>query len=101
MSDHCPSCKGPLIEIDRYGELLLGCVECNRWTWRDSETISMALPEEGISRRSRARVRRYGLGTAQPAKPGGGKWWKLSTLKDSNQHATFSSRFTPCPIWSR
>jgi hypothetical protein len=53
----CPSCAGPLIEIDRYGELLLGCVECNRWTWRDSETISMSLPEEDLEA-LKARVRR-------------------------------------------
>ena len=44
----CPSCHGALIEIDRYGELLLGCVECNRWTWRDSETISMLLPDDDL-----------------------------------------------------
>ena len=24
-------CGGELIEIDRYGELLTGCIECNRW----------------------------------------------------------------------
>jgi hypothetical protein len=46
--DTCSTCHGPIIEIDRYGELLRGCVECNRWTWRDSETISMALPEEDL-----------------------------------------------------
>jgi hypothetical protein len=44
----CAACNGPQIEIDRYGELLLGCVECNRWTWRDSETISMSLPEDDL-----------------------------------------------------
>jgi hypothetical protein len=24
-------CGEPLIEIDRYGERLTGCIECNRW----------------------------------------------------------------------
>jgi hypothetical protein len=45
--ESCPSCARPLIEIDN-GELLFGCVECNRWTWRDSETISMSLPEDDL-----------------------------------------------------
>jgi hypothetical protein len=26
----CPHCHGPLIEIDHYGERLIGCIECNR-----------------------------------------------------------------------
>jgi hypothetical protein len=25
-----PHCHGPLIEIDHYGERLIGCIECNR-----------------------------------------------------------------------
>ena len=44
----CPSCSGPLIEIDRYGEWLVGCVECNRWRWPGSESVSMALPKEDL-----------------------------------------------------
>ena len=28
---HCPHCHGPLIEIDHYGERLIGCPQCNRW----------------------------------------------------------------------
>jgi hypothetical protein len=27
---HCPNCHRPLIEIDHYGERLIGCIECNR-----------------------------------------------------------------------
>jgi hypothetical protein len=27
----CDSCGEQLIEIDRYGERLTGCVECNQW----------------------------------------------------------------------
>jgi len=53
----CPQCQGPLIEIDHYGERLLGCVECNRWTWRGSKDhLIMQLPEEDIDalRRKRA-----------------------------------------------
>lgn len=29
--DTCDRCKRPLIEIDHYGERLIGCVECNCW----------------------------------------------------------------------
>jgi hypothetical protein len=28
-----PHCHGQLIEIDHYGERLVGCVNCNRWRW--------------------------------------------------------------------
>ena len=28
---NCDRCKRPLIEIDHYGERLIGCIECNRW----------------------------------------------------------------------
>jgi len=44
----CPHCNGRLIEIDRFGERLVGCIECNRWTWPDSENVSMALPEDDL-----------------------------------------------------
>jgi hypothetical protein len=33
LDDTCPHCHRPLIEIDYYGERVIGCVECNRWTW--------------------------------------------------------------------
>jgi hypothetical protein len=47
--DHsCPHRRGPLIEIDHYGERLVGCIECNRWRWPGSESVSMALPKEDI-----------------------------------------------------
>jgi hypothetical protein len=30
MLKTCPHCHRPLIEIDHYGERLIGCIECNR-----------------------------------------------------------------------
>jgi len=42
------NCGQHLIEIDRYGERLVGCVACNRWRWRSSPSISMALPEADL-----------------------------------------------------
>jgi hypothetical protein len=45
-STHCSQCNGPLIEIDFYGERLVGCIECNRWT-RDGWLFTH-LPEEDL-----------------------------------------------------
>jgi hypothetical protein len=42
-------CKRPLIEIDHYGERLVGCVECNRWSWRGSHRLFMELPEQDLA----------------------------------------------------
>jgi hypothetical protein len=44
----CPRCNGTLIEIDRFGERLIGCVVCNLWTWPTSPSVSMALPEDDL-----------------------------------------------------
>ena len=44
----CPQCRTKLIEIDYYGERLIGCIECNRWTWRGSKHLIMELPEEDL-----------------------------------------------------
>ena len=27
----CPCCGSPLMKIDHYGEVLIGCLECNYW----------------------------------------------------------------------
>ena len=27
----CPTCGSPLMKIDHYGEVLIGCVHCNYW----------------------------------------------------------------------
>ena len=31
---NCPHCHQPLIEIDRYGERWIGCLNCNKWAKR-------------------------------------------------------------------
>jgi hypothetical protein len=55
----CPQCHGPLLEIDHYGERLVGCMECNRWSWRGSEgeRLLVELPDDDIDA-LRERVRR-------------------------------------------
>ena len=40
--------SNPLIEIDHYGERLIGCIEWNRWSWPDSKRLFMALPDEDL-----------------------------------------------------
>ena len=40
---------GLLIEIDRFGERLVGCVVCNIWRWRSSPSVSMALPQADLA----------------------------------------------------
>jgi len=52
----CPHCHRPLIEIDYYGERLIGCVECNVWGRSGNATLPMQLPEhdlEALRARSR------------------------------------------------
>jgi uncharacterized protein with PIN domain len=44
----CPQCHAQLIEIEHYRERYVGCVKCNRWTWRGSKLIIMRLPEEDL-----------------------------------------------------
>ena len=46
-TDVCKRCKRPCVEIDHYGERLVGCLGCNRW--RAAETgLRAALPIEDI-----------------------------------------------------
>jgi hypothetical protein len=42
-SSRCKQCDRPLVEI----EPLLGCIECNRWTWRGSKR-EIELPEADL-----------------------------------------------------
>jgi hypothetical protein len=44
----CSRCKRTLIEIDHYGERLIGCIDCNRWSWEGSKRLFRELPEEDL-----------------------------------------------------
>jgi hypothetical protein len=46
MDQSCPHCDSPLIEIDHYGDRIIGRVECNRWVGDDK--FLMPLGEEDI-----------------------------------------------------
>lgn len=45
---HCPHCHRLLIEIDHYGERLIGCIECNRWGLPGDATLPMQLLEDDL-----------------------------------------------------
>jgi hypothetical protein len=47
---NCPYCHRPPIEIDHYGERLIGCIRCNRWTWPGTEKPFMALHSAPLKR---------------------------------------------------
>jgi hypothetical protein len=46
MDKRCPQCEEPLIEIDHYGDRLIGCVQCNRWMGEN--TVLLHLDEADI-----------------------------------------------------
>ena len=49
MSDKvCPYCNGPLMEIDHYGEVLVGCITCNRWGHPGDDKLIMELMESDL-----------------------------------------------------
>jgi hypothetical protein len=41
----CPYCKRPFIKIDHYGELLIGCIDCNG---PGDKTLVMELLEDDL-----------------------------------------------------
>ena len=61
----CPHCHQRLIEIDHYGERLIGCIECNRWGRPGDTTLPMQLLGEELealgARRRRAQSHHAGI----------------------------------------
>ena len=53
----CPSCGFPLMKIDRYGEMLIGCIDCNRWGRPGDKKLIMEMLEDDLEV-LRAKVRR-------------------------------------------
>jgi hypothetical protein len=43
----CFKCKRLIIEIDHYGQRLIGCIECNRWTLPGRSRV-VELTEEDV-----------------------------------------------------
>src|SRR6187455_2933567 len=55
-SSRCKQCNQRLVEIDNYGERLIGCIECNRWTSRGSKQ-PIELPVDDLEALKLARRR--------------------------------------------
>jgi uncharacterized Zn finger protein (UPF0148 family) len=55
----CPRCGFPLIEVDRYGELLVGCVDCNRWGHPGDKKLTMEMHEDDLEALRESRKRRH------------------------------------------
>ena len=52
----CPHCASPLMKIDHYGEVLIGCVHCNYWGRPGDKRPIMEMLEDDLEA-LRARVR--------------------------------------------
>ena len=44
----CRYCNRPLMMIDYYGEMLIGCIDCNRWGRPGDKTLVMELLEDDL-----------------------------------------------------
>jgi hypothetical protein len=56
----CPHCNGPLIEIDHCGEILVGCIDCNRWGHPDDDKLILQLLEDDLEALKAIRNREAG-----------------------------------------
>lgn len=54
----CPYCRRPFTKIDYYGELLVGCVDCNRWGRPGDEKLVMETLEDNLQALKNARKAR-------------------------------------------
>jgi hypothetical protein len=45
---HCPHCHRPLIEIDHYGQMPVGCIDCNRWGHPGDVKLIMKLKDSDL-----------------------------------------------------
>ena len=45
----CPICGSPLMKIHHYGEVLVGCVDCNRWGRPGDKKLIMEMPEGDLN----------------------------------------------------
>jgi hypothetical protein len=49
MSDKvCPDCSRQLMKIDHYGEVLVGCIDCNRWGHPGDDKLVMELMDSDL-----------------------------------------------------
>jgi hypothetical protein len=77
--------RSGVVEIDHYGERLVGCIECNRWSWRGSKRLFMELPEEDLEALKNVLWKRTASGSAPQLLTGvsGGCYPRLSLPRGS------------------
>ena len=46
----CRYCNRQLMSIDYYGEMLIGCIDCNRWGRPDDKDLVMQLRKTTLTR---------------------------------------------------
>ncbi len=44
----CRYCNRQLMSIDYYGEMLIGCIDCNRWGRPDDKDLVMEFLEDDL-----------------------------------------------------
>jgi hypothetical protein len=44
----CRYCNRPLMRIDHNGEMLIGCIDCNRWGHPDNKKLIMEMLEDDL-----------------------------------------------------
>src|SRR5262245_37596175 len=94
----CDRCGERLIEIDRYGERLTGCIECNRWSSDKSAFVVQPTVEDfealrGI--RNEANVKKRRPPKRAPECPAPGYDYIFFS-----EHALFAASHTP-PAFSQ
>ena len=67
----CPTCGSPLMKIDHYGEVLIGCVHCNYWGRPGDKRPIMEMLEDDLEA-LRARVIHRISGSGKTESPGQG-----------------------------
>jgi hypothetical protein len=44
----CSLCRGDIVEIEYSDEVLVGCIQCNRWAYPGDDPLFMALAKRDI-----------------------------------------------------
>ena len=66
----CPYCNGPLMKIDHYGEVLVGCIDCNRWGHPGDDKLIMELMESDLEALRQKERRERAIAFVQKTCPG-------------------------------
>ena len=54
----CDRCQQPLIKIVRYGEQLIGCIDCNCWSGTRSAFVWTSIEDDAITGKAEGKIGR-------------------------------------------